>query len=153
MRRAAGAPRSFSSFSFSFSDAAASPSPACALRSGRLALLPAVRGAGRCSPSVGPPLTWASSPTRAPATRAQGEDGSRDRPPEDPDAPRSLARPLPSTPEPSPARERDPACRSGGRVRACPAPAALCTGPACPLARKAGTGLPSQRLARKNGVL
>lgn len=78
MRRAAGAPRSFS-FSFSFSDAAASPSPACALRSGRLALLPAVRGAGRCSPSMGPPLTWASSPTRAPATRAQGEDGSRDR--------------------------------------------------------------------------
>ncbi|KAJ8775979.1 hypothetical protein J1605_015958 [Eschrichtius robustus] len=124
---------------------------------------PCAPGAWPCSrPSAGPggarPPCGRPSPGRRappgrqhPALRVRAEAGTA--PPEDPDAPRSLARPLPSAREPSPARERDPACRSGGRVRACPAPAALCTGPACPLARKAGTGLPSERLARKNGAL
>lgn len=63
---AAGAPPSSSS-------AVASLSPARALRSGHLAGFPGVRGAGRFSPSVGPPLTWAASLTRAPALRVQGE--------------------------------------------------------------------------------
>lgn len=63
------APRSSSSSS---SAGVASPSPARALRSWRLALLPRVRGTGRFSPSAGPPLTWAPSPTRTSSPRAYG---------------------------------------------------------------------------------
>lgn len=155
MRRAAGAPRACSSFfpSSSFSDAVASPSPARApCAPGSWLCSRASAGPGDARSSLEPPLTWAPSPTRASAPRAPGEGGSRAR------ARGGSGRAaLPGTAfaqrrRAEPQREPDLACRSGGRVRAGSAPAALCTGPACPLARKAGTGVPpSKRLARKKG--
>lgn len=154
MRRAPGAPRACSSFfSSSSSDAVASPSPARApCAPGAWLCSRASAGPGDARPSLEPPLTWAPSPTRASAPRARGKGGSWAR------APGGSGRAaLPGTAfaqrlRAEPQREPDLACRSGGRVRAGPAPAALCTGPACPLARKAGTGVPpSERLARKKG--
>lgn len=127
--------------------------PARALRSERLALLPGDRGAERFSSSVAPPLTCAPSPTRAPAPRVQGKGGSLgSRSPRVRDKQRSQVRPFTSvSAEPSPGA--GPGVQEPRLMRVCLGPGGLCTGPVCPLAREAGTGLPSVCLAQKNQVV
>lgn len=119
----------------------------------RLALLPGVRRAGDARPSLeSRPYLGAEPHPGVRAPRARGKGGSWAAR-EDPDAPRSPGTAFTQRLRAEPQREPDLACRSGGRGARWSRSAALCTGPACPLARAGARVSPSERLARKKGVL